>query len=389
MTMFGTYGPVLSTPEQESRTNNNLFRSDLEPTYGPYMVDPRLPNKFMYHYGGDGDNWVVIPKGKIVAIVPGGYRVKAFPSGKEYPALTIANGGKDVVEVDQQQIDMGATGAPTYVRKANVPVGVADRNIFKKVNRTFHGNEAMFRRYGEIELPHILNPADAAQMKWACVVGEVDHGDYLKSDENGNWVKWNKGQDDREQIVGQVIFIDHNMPPEGWLQWVKGGDIDSLVGRFIANKQDQLYHGYRAEDLMANQGFPYSPVYRREWHDGPHGIPGLTDGSQIEVPYTGEVLGKVPETAAVGDRLYFHLEHTPVVAGSLTITVGGTAVTPLMVDLRSGLVVIAVPDDGSGNPVTGDVVASYRATGQIGGWPTHWDFKGAVGGVRIALKIGG
>lgn len=389
MAMFGTYGPVASSPERETRTNNQLFRSDLEPTFGPYLADPRLPHKFQYPFGGDGDNWVVIPKGKIVSIVPGEYRVKAFPSGKEYPALTIANGGKDVTELDQQKLDAGVTGTPEYVRKANVPVGVADRNIFKKIDRTFYGNEPMFRRYGVIELPHILDPDDAAAMKWACVIGDVGHTDYLKSDENGNWVKWIKGQDDREQIVGQVIFIDHNVPPEGWLQWVKGGDIDALVDPMIAKKKDMPYEGYRAEDLMANGGFPYNPIYRKEWHDGPTGIAGLTDGSRLQTPFTGEVLGMVPETAAVGERLYFHLEHTPVVAGTLKITVGGTEVTPEHVDLRTGLVVIVVPENDEGGAVTGEVVADYSATGQVGGWPSHWDFKGSVGGVRIALKIGG
>ena len=46
---------------------------------------------------------------------------------------------------------MRASGTPEYVR-ANVPWGVADRNIFKKIDRTFHGNAMV------IELPHILDP---------------------------------------------------------------------------------------------------------------------------------------------------------------------------------------------------------------------------------------
>src|SRR5690606_19181127 len=222
MPLFDGYSPLRSDAEREWRTNNNLFRSDLEPTGDKWLPDPRLPHRFLYHFGGEWDNYVVIPKGKVVSIVSRESMIRDFPSGQLRPLLTIANGGVDVEEVDQTLVDAGKSG--TYTRKANFPVGIADRNVYKNIPDTFYGNEPYFRRYGYIELPHILDPEDAKEMKWGCVVGEVDHTDYVKPNEAGNLVRWDPSKDDPRQIVAQVLYIDHNIPPEGWLQWVMGGD---------------------------------------------------------------------------------------------------------------------------------------------------------------------
>lgn len=388
MPLFDAPEQLRSTGEREWRTNNKLFRNDLEPTGDKWLPDPRLPNRFLYHFGGEFDNHVVIPKGKVVSIVPGGYRVKDFPSGKDYPALTIANGGEDVVEIDQQAIDSGKGGTPQYTRVANIPVGIADRNIYKNIPDTFYGNEPYFRRYGYFELPHILDPEEAAEMKWGCVVGDIDHTDYVKPNKDGNLVKWDPDKDDPRQRVAQVLFIDHNIPPEGWLQWVMGGDLDQYL-QFNANQRDLRHRGYRPEDLLANQGYPYNPKYG-EWthYNQGKGIPGLTDGSYVQTEHRDEHLGTIPATAGVGDRFYFHVEHKPMVEGTLVVKIDGKVVEPEHIDLRSGLVVLTVPED-EGAAVTGTVTATYKATGQVPGLPSNWNFKGVVGGVRLALCIGG
>lgn len=386
MPLFDGYSPLRSDAEREWRTNNNLFRSDLEPTGDKWLPDPRLPHRFLYHFGGEWDNYVVIPKGKVVSIVSRESMIRDFPGGQLRPLLTIANGGVDVEEVDQTLVDAGKSG--TYIRKANFPVGIADRNVYKNIPDTFYGNEPYFRRYGYIELPHILDPEDAKEMKWGCVVGEVDHTDYVKPNEDGNLVRWDPSKDDPRQIVAQVLYIDHNIPPEGWLQWVMGGDIEGNLPRYVATSRDMRSRAYPREDLLANQGYPYDPRYR-EWtgYNQGKGIPGLTDGSYVQTQHT-ESLGLVPSNVQVGDRLFFHLTHTPVVEGTLSVTIGGKPVAVDYIDHQTGLIVIVVPDD-DGVPLTGEVVATYKATGQVPGLPSNWNFKGVVGGVRLALKIGG
>lgn len=388
MPLFDGYSPLRSTAEREWRTNNKLFRSDLEATGDKWLPDPRLPHRFLYHFGGEWDNFVVIPKGKVVSIVPGAYRVREFPSGMYRPALTIANGGEDVEEVDQQAVDAGKTNA-TYVRVANIPVGISDRNIYKNIPDTFYGNEPYFRRYGYIELPHILNPEDAKEMKWGCVVGEVDHTDYVKPDKDGNLVRWDPSTDDPRQRVAQVLFIDHNIPPEGWLQWLMGGDVEGNLPPYVASSRDMKFRGYPREALLDNQGHPFDMRYR-EWdgYNKGKGVPGLTDGSYVHTEFKDESLGHVPATAQVGDRLFFHLKHTPLVPGTLSVTVGGKAVVPEYVDPDSGVIMIVVAED-DGVPMTGEVKATYKATGQVPGLPSNWNFKGVVGGVRLALCIGG
>jgi hypothetical protein len=155
--------------------------------------------------------------------------------------------------------------------------------------------------------------------------------------------------------------------------------------------------GFRPQDIGATDGFPGYPYERTyaNWDKGqyrPQGIPGLTNGANIEVEYAtvkgnADVLGTI--TAGATGRFDFRLNHLPAVAGSVKLFAkkadnSMTAVAVDYVNEELGLVVFNYDNSASATPVT--IVAEYKATGQIAGIPTGWDFKGSVGAVRILLQ---
>lgn len=418
-----------------------------------WLVDPRLKGLFKYQFGGSG--YVVIPKGRIVALATNGGpnndgRFNGYLSRMLFNALTIANGGADVSELDKN--------GNSYTRSANRPLGVAPYNIYEQAADATADvlPDAIIRDY--IELPYFAAKADAENIHFGSAYGALKAGDLVTSDANGRFVKFSEykqkvqnftvtpdaggaatvyvdqpikdagsvsaevtlvsdgsavasaaiddvklasgqvsftglGTDPvnievtytsaipsgYDQVLGKVLAVDTNLPPEGWLKWVQWTLADL--------KQDAAYNktGFRLDDIV--NGYPYDPSFVGNIYssaDGPMGIPGLTDGSNIEVEYTLEKIGAIQPGIAANTVHHFRLLHRPAVAGTIHIFIGGVEVTPDYVDPVSGLVVVKNPQQYAG--VT-DVTATYKATGQIPGLPTNWDFKGAVGAVRILLSL--
>jgi hypothetical protein len=143
--------------------------------------------------------------------------------------------------------------------------------------------------------------------------------------------------------------------------------------------------GYRPEDIST--GYPYSNRFQgRILGDLPGlGIPGLTNGSNIEVAYTNVKVGVIPANLPAGSIFDVYLPNKPLVTSTLSLTVGTTAITGtnlVFTDPVSGLVRFTTADQSA---VDRPILASYSATGQIPGVPTNIDFVGAVGAVRIML----
>lgn len=401
-----------STATKQMRTNNRLVVSDeLVSLADKWLADPRLPQKFQYHFGGDS-GWVVIPKGKIVAFVPD-RQFREFESGMFYTGLTIANGGVDVEEDDQTLLDQGKTG--TYVRVANKPAGVAMYNVYQKIDDRFSGNMPLFLRRSYIELPWIPEKEAADKCKWGHVRGQdLKPGDYLMSDENGNFVKWeepsvslvmNDGEptlvrtgNPLSQRVAQVCAIEQNLPPEGWLKWVTTPENFAVRPWMDRAGWDTNNSGYTAADLGTPDangnwpGYPFDPSYRdgfpRQEPFGnlyfPRGIKGLTDGSNMQEAFTDE-LGEITAEAGGGTK-FFRLRRGNVVEGTLRVTIGGADAAAYIERFNpvSGLIKLALPVTGY---PTGKVVAEYKATGHMPGIPTHWDELGSVGVVRLDLML--
>lgn len=406
MALFqGTAGPLKDTPDQKFRTNTKLQAGTHDSPGEKYLVDPRLPRLFRYHFGGDG--WVVIPKGRVVAPATNGGtdddgRFDDFDANVPYNALTLANGGVDVTEVGRD--------GDEYTRTANKPIGVAYANLYEEFIDGFNGMQPTIENEIYIELPYIPAKADAEEIQWgafydADIARPVKAGDFVMSDENGFVIKadFDKIREQienaadlaelkvalkeesrmREQVIGQVWAVETNLPPQGWLKWV-GWSAEQTSEDEWRNATGATHADIGAQDGFP--GYPYERTYRNvDTRDGkyyPQGIPGLTNGANIEVPYEDEVIGYV--NAGQSGRHDFFLLHTPAVEGSLVLKVGDQVVKPTHFDELSGRVVFNAPENTTGAPVA--VTATYKAVGQIPGVPTGWDFKGSIGAVRILLQ---
>lgn len=408
MALFkGTTGPMKDTADQYFRTNTKLQAGTHDSPGEKFLIDPRLKRLFRYHFGGDG--WVVIPKGRAIAPATddGGQfkngAIKDFDSNTWVPVITLANGGVDVTEV-------GRDGSE-YTRAANRPIGVAYANLYEEFVDGFNRMQPTVENEIYIELPYIPNKADAEEIEWGSFYDVdpakgVKAGDFVMSDENGRLIKAdfekyetilkdsNASADEKfaavaeisrlqQQVIGQVWAVETNLPPQGWLQWVGWNDAQI--------SEDEFYQmsGMGPEDIGAQDGFPGYPYEKtyRNWNPKtsryyPQGIPGLTNGSNIEVPYTNEVIGEIQPGQS--GRHDFRILRTPIVEGSVEVRVGGQVIQPDNIDYTSGLVTLTFDNTQGAAPV--DVTVSYKATGQIPGVPTGWDWKGSVGAVRILLQ---
>lgn len=403
MALFEGAKPMRDTDDQYFRTNTKLQHSVHDAPPEKFLIDPRLKRLFKYHFGGDG--WVVIPKGRAVA--PSTDDGGIFKNGTMHdfdgdvyrPVITLANGGKDVDGLDKNGRE--------YTRKANKAIGVAYANLYEELVDGFNGMQPTVENEIYIELPYIPNKENAEDIEWGSFYdadpnSPVTAGDYVMSDENGRLIKADfeairKQADEattiadlkaavaeemrlRDQVIGQVWAVETNLPPQGWLKWVGWSDEQRA--------EDDRKNGMGAQDILDNEfpGYPYEKTYRnfdvKSNRYYPQGIPGLTNGSNIEVPFEDVVIGQI--NPGQKGRHDFRIQETPIVEGTLEVRVAGEVVTPAHVDYESGLVTIMADENEEAAPQV--VTATFKATGQIPGVPTGWDFKGSVGAVRILLQ---
>ena len=378
---------IKSTKERYTRTQTKLVKDQGDSPSTRLMVDPKLPRLFQYHFGGQIDNWVVIPKGRIVAVVPDRER-KSFDDNMYYNMLTIANGGVDVVERDDSP---EAKEGDTYVRTANKPVGVSSLNIYQDIDDTFKGNIPAFITRNTINVPYFLRREDAEKTEWGSAYGDLKPGDKVKSDENGRFVKWEEFKEKMEVFSGdgenkvfhvrtaihpdveiedlvvkvdgvrvEVASIKHvlgeveltSAPAAGTdnieivYKSVMGDDIDQKVGTVIAVDRNLIPAGWlkyvmpegydqpESPDLgylashLTDEGYPYDASYRDGYDAEKYratGIPGLTDGMNYKKEYKGELLGTIQAGIQAGEKYTFRVlkEHTPMVEGSYKVHVEG------------------------------------------------------------------
>lgn len=407
MAMFnGIQGPLASTPDRQMRTNTQLTKTQHDSPAEEFVVDPRLKRLFQYHFGGDGH--VVIPKGRVVAIATDngqGFKKGQLPSdktGKLKPVLTIANGGKEVDRISRD--------GRSYKTAPNKPIGVSAAIVYEEMLDGFNRMFPSIENEKYIELPYLPRKADADMLEWGVVYdaegsAALKHGDYVMSDEAGRVIKadFEKLEADilaaadlealkvlmaekvriEQQVIGQVWAIETELPVEGFLQWV-GWTEDQMK-----NDDNRNLTGARPEDRGQGDGnfpgYPFEKTYMnfdtRSNKYYPQGIPGLTNGSNIEVEYTDELVGYV--NAAQEGRHDFRVERSPIVIGSAVFKYGTDVIEPIFLDVTNGRVAFDVPKNTTATPKA--ITVTYKATGQIPGVPTNADFKGSAGLVRILL----
>lgn len=349
MPLFEQFKPV-----PDSRSNTKLVVSGGNSPAEEFIVDPALPVKFKYEYGGWGQQEVVIAKGQLVAI---GDPVKDFTTGEMRPTLTIANGSNPVI-------------------------GVAPYNISKNTPDRFDGNQPGVICKDYIEVPYIPESEYASQVHWGLATGTLQQGDYVKANSNGKFVKWVEGTDSVRQIVGTLWAIEQNIPPAGWLKWAMLPD--SVIKQLENPGEPPLEDGY-----------PYDPQYGwktegREAQDAT-GIPGLTDAYNLsKEDVTAEELGTVAAGASADTVFVFNVDNKPVVEGTLVLKADGASIdkAEYEVNYDKGQVTYTLGSDVGDSDVT--ITADYTHTASQWdnvGIPTGWDFQGSTGACRILLRM--
>lgn len=393
--------------------------------------------KFQYAYGPEGNQNVVIAKGKAVDIAGAEFD---YETGYEVTAIkTAAEGSTNVI-------------------------GVNHHNLYERKRDRFSGNAATVITRNYIELP-LFEHADlgtaqgfADAMKFGAMygtAGDLKHGDYVKVGKNGNFVKADTATDSPFEIVGQVWLVQKELPPAGLLQYFLDMSIPELEA-FMKNssyapspgkngKAEPQYPGQGGNPQFAPSGAKgdagaYPLGYPWELHGWKgdferllnpvinRGIPFLTDGyfkakqvvtgialddiynastnndGHIEsvifsggvtfVDGTGaatakNVVGKGAKTAADtrNNALFIKLRHKidHVEENPVVVKVGGKEVSAADVhlDWTNNMVVLYLEAGATANPITID---AKLIVDPVAGVPTEWDYAGSVGAVRILLQ---
>lgn len=346
-----------------TQSNNKLVISNGFSPAEHFITDPDLPVLFNYEYGGPGQNEVVIAKGHLVGAKPAA--AIDYESGKSKTVLTLASDATPVV-------------------------GMAPYNFTKHHDDFLDGNQPAIITREYVELPYFGgNVADVKDMKWGAAYGDLKIGDlvtYSREAENaGKVIKWVSGTHSVNSIAGQVLGLEADQEPQGWLKWALWDE---------AAKQQDLgadKTGYQAPD---QGGFPYDANYAEgtvdidgylsQFTTNPTGVPGLHDGDQRS-------LTQQLEQKVVGaGQTSVSLNHKNIVDGTVTVKEGATTFVEVntiagvdgpgkyYVDYKNGQIL-------TNSAAGGTLDITYRA--HFFGTPSGLNFKGVQGAVRILLRF--
>lgn len=255
-----TQAPVRNWPFIQRTRPTFEVGSDERPPL-PAMPAVYLPTVYMDQELKD---WVVICKGTILAEAAANL-VNPFTLAVVVPA----NGGTATTDTytinDQNAAVLTPTGTlatagGSYSRVANEPIGVAPYDMFQNIKGRYLNYQVQPDALGvlcrhTIELPYFMyedlgNPSTIANAVAAVqpkVYGlayastgngagmtyssnahdDLQNGNWLMSDPNGKFVKWD-GQN-YNQVCGQAILIDTNFPKD-LLQYVQTYPMSEVPG---------------------------------------------------------------------------------------------------------------------------------------------------------------
>ena len=335
------------------KSHTNLVVSEgVAPSEKWVVSKDNAAEPFIYEFGPEGNQTVVLAKGKIVEL-----------GANEYDRVT----GRQVSSIKQAEAD------------SDRAVGVLHHSVYEQRRDRFSGNNqpnptVITRSYIEVPLfEHaVANTARdfAKAMKFGAAYGTNDGqalqpGDFVKAGENGNFVKLDKATDSPFQIVGQVLAKETELPPAGFLQYYMEMEIPELEA-FLKAQGTAPSPGSNGKDAGA---YPYgAPYTTRGWKSDfekllnptiNKGIPFLTDGYfrakqtvngiAINDIYdaTTTTMVKLSVYVLAGDVTWYLITLVLVAADEMvTITVAAeTRNSALFIKLRHPI------DKGEANPV--------------------------------------
>lgn len=376
------------------KTHTNLVVSEGAAPAERFIVSKdNASDPFIYEYGPEGNQTVLIAKGKIVESA-------GEEMDREYGHLSTA------IKVAAEDSERA--------------IGVNHHNVYEQRRDAMEGNRptVITRSYIEVPLFEHTTVATAAASAKAMHFGaaygatkELKSGDFVVSGIDGNFKKFIKGTHEFHQVIGQVLNVNRELPPAGFLQYFTGLKNDELE-----KYMKQISTTPVAGDAGYPYGAPYSvgawkPEFLKSIAGGNlTGIPFLTDGyfsakKQIEAKLTdtesiesvraGEGVtvtsnNVVVDSGVLDASVFVKLKHKldPRALNEVKVTYTGTSGEVVLsardvhVDATNNTIVVFLDGGVTANDLTIQVAAVVNPTAGI---PTEWDYAGSVGAARIQL----
>jgi hypothetical protein len=384
-------------------------------------TNPVVP--WTYEWGPEGQQEVVLAKGKIVEAV-----------AVEYDRET----GRNITAIRQASAD------------STKAIGVNFNNVYKKRRDGLNRGDATVITRSYIEVPlfehaTLATAATAAEaMKFGAAYGVSDSiqpGDFVKVGQDGNFVKLDTATDSAFEIVGQALAVERDLPPAGFLQYYTDM-VNPELEAVLKAMSHAASPGNNGSDAGAYPyGYPYSVKgWKPEFEElllgkgYGKGIPFLTDGffraqekkvfliddtysasnndGHVEaVRVAGDVkigndvsgvftegagndvvVGAEARNAAMFIKLHHEMNKTKAKEdmvkvsfkdGNAANAVKSIANEDIHIDYTNNMVVIYLEAGMKLNDVT---IEAELIVDPVAGIPTEWDYAGSVGAVRILLQ---
>lgn len=413
MALFGNQHDAVLYQGAVGKTHTNLVVSEGAAPAERYIVSKTNTfEPFIYEFGPEGNQMVLIPKGKIVEAV-GEELDREF--GHTSTAIRVAQEGSERA------------------------IGVNHHNVYDQRRDAMEGNRPTVITRSYIEVPlfehadNIVTAATTAKaMKFGAAYGlsnVLKSGDFVVTGVDGNFKKYDKASHDFCEVIGQVHNVNRELPPSGLLQYFTG-----LKNTALEQYMKQIS---TTPAVPGDAGYPYGAPYtvgawRPEFlkalgYGTLTGIPFLTDGyfsaqqrisvtlddatgladATVEAIRKGDgvtitntvgvsriVVDSTVEEASVFIKLkdkfdprkldgvvVTYTDGTLDVDG-ITLTVKTMSSRDVHLDVTNNTIVLFVNKATTLNDVeiSLDAVVDPKA-----GIPTEWDYKGSVGAARIQL----
>ena len=390
------------------KTHTNLVVSEGAAPAERFIVSSKHDNSrnFIYEYGPEGNQTVLIAKGKIVEAV-----------GEEM----------------DREFGHKSTAIKIAAENSERAIGVNQHNVYDQRRDAMEGNRPTVLTRNYIEVPlfehatTIGTAADTAKaMHFGAAYGLKDQlrsGDFVVAGIDGNFKQYVKGTHDFTQVIGQVLNVNRELPPSGLLQYYTG-----LKSTALEEYMKQL----STTPVAGDAGYPYgSPYTVGSWRpeflkslglNQNTGIPFLTDGyfsarqtidakftdaTTVEKVRAGEGVTITGDNAVVNGTVLdamviVKLKHKidPRAFDQIKVTYDKGELNETTTGDLTDKIRYQVPVRDVHVDVTNNTVVIYAGTGAVmnnveisiasvvnptAGIPTEWDYKGSVGAARILL----
>lgn len=376
------------------KTHTNLVVSEGNAPAEQFIVSKTNASApFIYEYGPEGNQTVLIAKGKIVEAVG-----EEMNREKGFMETAIRVAGED----------------------SENAIGVNHHNVYDQRRGAMEGNRPTVITRSYIEVPLFEHASadtaatTAAAMHFGAAYGvakELKSGDFVVAGKDGNFKKFDKATHAFHQVVGQVLNVNRQLPPAGLLAYYTG----------LKNAQMEDYvKAISAVPATTGGEFPYGAPYtvgawRKDFvkalgGGAKTGIPFLTDGyysaketltaklneaDKVEAAVGSKGVQVADATVTVAEdvvdasvfvKMKHKIDPRPETEIKVTYTASAETVTvparDIHVDKANNTIVIYL--DG-GVVATDLTITVDSVVNPTAGIPTEWDYKGSVGAARILL----